>query len=443
MNGLKGARVVIVDDEEEEALPVIRELSKLGIPSIYYKDARDIPSTEAQKPFGIRLAILDMDLVGGVVSEKSIIFTLLNHLKKVLRTDNGPYGILMWTKHATVKKFLEEEIFKIQEIPNPVFVVCMSKYECQDKKGVIQLRKVAKKLNTALADFSPLLLFQNWEEANSFSATQVTNQLALLSTREASNLDEWRGLWKTEFLQLMHSIAFAEAGQLLNVEKVLNSLYGAMNPLHADRMESNVSSLRKTLSVHSVEILASQQTKDEQAKVKLNTALLLAFDDIKGFYAGNIYMKTKLGASIPSVGKMLDELVLGKDNVKVQNKLELAPLSKSVAVEINAACDHSQMHIKNARMLVGLLVLKDKTKKIKGNAPFVYTLGPVFLDVKGIPAGEYCFYFSARHLVTIDLKQVKNVSPFVRLRGQTFGDLQACFARQSTRPGMLTLRINN
>ena len=398
MNGLTGARVVIVDDEEKEAIPVIREFSKRGVPSVYYKDVNDLPTSDAEKLLGVRLAVLDLDLIGGADSEKSMVSTLLGYLRKVLRSDNGPYGILIWTKHVNVRELFEEEIFGVPDIPNPVFIVCISKYDCKNKKGDFKIKKVASEISKALDGFSPLLLLQKWEETSFLSATQVTNQLANLSTREAANLDEWRNLWKTEFLQLMHAMAAAEAGQQLNIDKVLGSLYGAMNPLLTDRMESNVASLRKPSSAHSAEILASKPTENEQAKIKLNTMLLLAFDGVNDFYAGNIYMKSKLGASIPSVGKILDDFVAGNSpNARTQNKSELAPLSKSVAVEINAACDHSQNHIQNARMLVGLLVPKDKHKKIKGSVEFIYKLGPVFLDIKEISAGEYYFYFSARH----------------------------------------------
>jgi hypothetical protein len=443
MNGLTGARVAIVDDEENEALPVIRELSKRGVPSVYYKDVNDLPASDAQKPLGIRLVVLDMDLIGGAVSEKSMVSTLLGYLRKVLRTDNGPYGILIWTKHINVRKLFEEEIFSIPEIPNPVFVVDISKFECKNKKGDFELKKVASRISKVLGTFTPLFLLQKWEETTFLASTQVTNQLANLSSKEAKTLDEWRTLWKTEFLQIMHAIAVAEAGQQLNVGKVLSSLYGAMNPLHTDRMESNVSSLRKVSVVHSEEIMSSKATEDEQAKIKLNTMLLLAFDGINNFYAGNIYAKSKLGALIPTAKKMLGELATGDINEKQRNIQELAELTKPVAVEISATCDHAQNHIQYARMLVGLLVPKDKYKKIKKGTEFLYKLGPVFLDVKGIPTGEYQFYFSARHLLTLELKQVLKTSPFARLRGQAFADLQSWFGRQSIRPGMLTLRVKD
>lgn len=438
MNGLTGARVVIVDDEEKEALPVIREFSKGGVPCVYYKDINDLPSSDAQKPLGIRLAVLDMNLIGGTVSEKSMISTLLAYLRKVLRSDNGPYGVLIWTKHITARDLFEEEIFNVPYIPNPVFVVCISKYECTNKKGEFRLRKVASEISKALDGFSPLLLLQKWEETSFLSATQVTNQLANLSTRDAANLDEWRNLWKTEFLQLMRAMASAEAGQQLASDSVLNSLYESMNPLLADRMETNIISLRNTFSKHSTDILTAQQNISLHSRAKLNTMLHLALDGVKGFYAGNIYSRSKLSTQIPTVTKLLNDFLVGGVNGRKQNILNVRPFSKSVVIETNPFCDHSQNNVRIARFIAGLIVPENKSENIK-KAEFIYKLGPVFLELKWLPAGEYYFYFSARHLLTMELSQVENVTPFARLRGQAFGDLQSWFSRQATRPGMLVL----
>jgi hypothetical protein len=357
-----------------------------------------------------------------------------------LSVDNGPYGVLIWTQRVELQELFEEQIFNTPDVPNPAFVICIPKAGCKDKKGNFKFNKVSSEIQKALKSFSPLLLLQEWEESSFVSATQVTNQLADLSVRNAANLVEWRKLWRTEFLQLLHALAIAEAGQQLNNDRVLSSLYGAMNPLHSDRMESNVPGLRKSLSPHSDEIMAFAPTNDRMSKAKLNSMLHLAMDDVNEFYAGNIYSRSKFGSAIPTVNKLLDDFVQGNspENRK-QNKLLLAPFVKSVAVETNATCDHSQNNVRVARLLAGLLVPEDKSSKIKGKTDFVYRLGPVFLETRAISAGEYYLYFSARHLITLELNQILNARPFARLRGQAFSDLQAWFARQSTRPGMLLL----
>lgn len=439
MNGLAGARVVIVDDEESEALPIIKEFSKRGIPAVYFDGNISALAINHQRLPGVRLVILDMDLVGGGVPDSSKISTLLGYLSKILSVDNGPYGILLWTKHADLQRLFEEKVFITPDIPKPVFTVCLSKIDCKDAKGNFKINLISSKISKALKGISPLLILQKWEEACFLSATQVTNELASLAVRNSATLDDWRNQWKVEFLQLMRTLAVAEAGQQLDGDSCLSSFYEILNPLHSDRMESNIASLCKSLTTYSAEIMASSAKTDIQAKAKLNTMLHLSVDSANNFYAGNIYTQSKLAVRIPSVKRLLDDFVQGKDEKKKQAKKELVPVSKSVVIEINVTCDHSQNNIRFARFIAGLIVPAEKFKQIKENTGFIYSLGPVFLKSRGIPAGEYYFYFSARHLITTELRRVKNATPFVRLRGQAFGDLQSWFAHRSARPGMLVL----
>lgn len=70
MTGLRTARAVVVDDERDEAMPVIEALSRLGIGSVYIRGDRleDLPAS----PFpGVRVVFLDM-LLGTVGNERQI-----------------------------------------------------------------------------------------------------------------------------------------------------------------------------------------------------------------------------------------------------------------------------------------------------------------------------------------------------------------------------------
>jgi len=437
MNGLAGARVVIVDDEKDQALPIIKELSKKGIPAVYFGNVNDLPSDNHGLQ-GVRLAILDMDLVGGGVSEKTKISALLGYMKKIFSTDNGPYGIIIWTQHVELQKPFEDEVFSSLDIPNPVFTVCISKNNCQDKKGNFKLSRVSSEINKALKKFSPLLILQKWEETCFLSATQVTNELASLAVQDSTDFDSWQRLWNEQFLKLMHTMALAEAGKQLNSTSCLNAFYGSMNPLHADRMESNIPKLRKSLSTHAVEIMNAEPVVDVKVKAKLNTKLHLAINGNGGYYAGNIYTQAELQTRIPSVKMLLGDFVNCNDNQKTQAIKKLAPLTKSIVIEMNAICDHVQNNIRIGRFIAGLIVPQTEIKKLK-RADFIYQLGPIFLEFKGISAGVYYFCLSARHLLTIELKQVTKAKKLGRLRGQAFGDLQDWFAYRAARPGKLIL----
>src|SRR5437773_2691174 len=100
MIGLRGARVIVVDDEAPEALPILKAMAKAGIATAYFegKDT-DAPERE-QRLIGVRLAVLDMDIVGARVDDKSRIAALVGFLERILSPQNGPYAAIIWTKHA-------------------------------------------------------------------------------------------------------------------------------------------------------------------------------------------------------------------------------------------------------------------------------------------------------------------------------------------------------
>ncbi len=439
MNGLSGTRVIVVDDDEKEALPMLKGLSKLGISSTYFDGTRTALPLKSQRLVGVRLAILDMDLLdGGVSSDKSKVSTLLMYVMGILRPDNGPYGVLVWTKHPELQELFEETMFTEPNIPNPVFVSRLTKTECKDIKGNLNIKLILSKIQTELNSFSPLLLLQVWEENSHKAATMVTNALSALTSNDTKSLAEWRSAWNTQFLQLLHAMAEAEAGKQLDANLCLNALYGSLNPLHSDRMESNNSKVNKSLSPYSAEIMNSSSSKDIRAKAKLNTMLHLAVDETKRFYAGNIYLDlSQKWAHVPSIEEVLDDFMNCKENQKDAYRAALEPVSKSVIVEVNASCDHSQNNIRIARFVAGILIPATEKAKIK-KAEFILKFGPVFLD-DPLPAGEYYFFFSARHVITIELEKIKNKKAFLRMRGQAFTDLQAWLARQTSRPGMLML----
>lgn len=111
MIGLAGSRVIVVDDNESEALPIIKAFAKKGIPTSFFNgESEGYPSEEA-KLSGVRLAVLDMDLVGGGVSDKSKASALSNTLSAILSPSNGPYIVLAWTNNPDLLAKFEEYVF--------------------------------------------------------------------------------------------------------------------------------------------------------------------------------------------------------------------------------------------------------------------------------------------------------------------------------------------
>ncbi|MGH2508547.1 MAG: hypothetical protein ACRDHZ_14280, partial [Ktedonobacteraceae bacterium] len=180
MVGLRTARVIVIDDEEEDGWQIIRALWKLRIAGLYFKDASEVPA-ENERLSGVRLAFLDMDLVPGTTNEKAKIATLVNLIKQILSPRNGPFAVVAWTRHSELVSKFNEYIFQ-QDMPRPISSIIIAKSDCKTDDGSsYDLTKITKALNKQLAAFSPLLFLQAWEEQGFLAASHVTDELSKLA----------------------------------------------------------------------------------------------------------------------------------------------------------------------------------------------------------------------------------------------------------------------
>lgn len=444
MIGLRGARVIVVDDDEKEAMPILKAFSKKGISTAFFDGTlRSLPA-KSSRLSGVRLAILDMDLIGGRVDERSKASALVKYLENILNPENGPYVMLVWTNHPELKDLVENYLFSDKAIPTPILTMMVTKAECKNRRGNFNLAQISSKLDDALKQFSPLLLMQAWEGKCFKAATDVTNALSGLAIGNADDLTKWRDFWKANLLQIMCSMAKAERGQTLDADSCLFSLYGSLNPLHADRMESEISKLSGVFRNKSNEILSASRDFDVKSKAKVNSMMHLAFQNLEFFAAGNMYIfpSNRKPKWLPSGYQLLEDFAQRQATPEetARKISEISDVSIPALIEASAVCDHAQKNIRIARFIFGLIVPVSERKKLNVRAGFIWEFGPISLEKKIAPSGVYYFYFSARHMLTLDIRQAVKLKAIARLRGEAFADLQAWFASHATRPGIMLLR---
>ncbi len=443
MIGITGTRVIVVDDDEGEALPILKILAKQGIPAAFFDGSPDgLPGRDARLS-GVRLAILDMDLLGGGASGKTKAAGLVRYLEGILSPANGPYGVLAWTNHPEMLDEFERYLFADTGIANPIFTLMLTKAECKDRSGRFDLTVISSKVGQALSNFSPLMFMQAWEEKCFEAATGVTNALATLVSDHASDLLNWRENWKVQFLRLMCAMVKAEAGENIGGASCLVSLYGSLNPLHADKMENDLSEMSRALGEKSAEILSVSGDCSIEVGGKVNTMLHLAFENLDQFAAGNLYAihsKEEMKWIPDTYGLLQDMVRKAATQEETTKRIEaLMKVSIPLLIETNATCDHAQKNIRFARFIYGLIIPASEQKQFKFDAGFIWKFGPLFLNDPLAISGVYYFCFSARHLLSLDLETALAMKAQARLRGQAFADLQAWFARQSSRPGVMLL----
>jgi hypothetical protein len=442
MNGLVGARVVLLDDEPKEALPVIKAFSKVGVASVFFDGSEaDLPKPK-RRLRGVRLAILDVNLgVAGGASNKTIASTLVQTFSKIISPENGPYGVLIWTNHPDLRDEVISYIHRHSTLPKPVFVVMLKKAAFR-KKGEgsddarFAIAKLSKELVKILAENSPLECMQVWEGICFKAATNVTNTVGDLSNSGPSALDltQWGHIWRDETLKLLLVLAKAQAETQLTAENCIPSIFLALNPLHSDRMDILVEELVEDLSGHVNKIMGATGTSAIDRKAKVNSMLHLASDQLDTLNPGNLFVFGKRNKleSFPSLKKVLTGCIQGRDAATATEKAVLC------GVEVTPFCDYAQGKMGLSRIIAGFIVPWEQEKSIK-NASFLKRVGPFYFNDKKLKAGTHLMCFNSRYVVGVEPNRVKKLHATARVRAQLLSDVQSWASYQGARQGVMLL----
>lgn len=443
MNGLIGTRVLLLDDEPQEALPVIKAFSKVGVPIAYFDGNQDCFPLEGEKLCGVRLAILDIDLgFGG--NSKNLASTLAGAFSRLVSQNNGPYGILIWTNHKEHVDEVSAAIFSHQSTPKPVFVVALSKAGFLNGKGKNSKQKattaaIRDALRSALRKGSaPFESLQQWESLGFAASTNVINAISDLTGANATALNEWQKEWKEEMLRLLLVIAKAGYGKHLSEKNVLPSLFLTLNPLQLDRMDSLSEPNTKVVSHHAKGIFNAQGTASLARRAGVNSMLHLSTDNLGQFSPGNLYIfAAKLPSFMPSIEEMLKGWTPGSGAKLTENLAAAVQAARLCAVEISPVCDHAQDKIGLSRLIAGVMLPWENSVKMS-RSQFIKTVGP--LKIAGpLQSGEYGLHLNSRYVASSPLGRVKKLTPAFRVKPELLADIQTWSSYQGSRQGIRIL----
>ena len=86
MIGLKTSRVVVVDDQPTESVPIMKILSKLGVGALYFEgNLSELPSNPIN---GIRVVFIDMDLLGRGGEANAVVGNTVAVLERIVTLDS-------------------------------------------------------------------------------------------------------------------------------------------------------------------------------------------------------------------------------------------------------------------------------------------------------------------------------------------------------------------
>ncbi|GEM_PF-1717103 len=130
MNGLRNARVVVVDDQPDHGLKLIQAFSRMGIASAYFTGMEDDLSEGKLKGVfkGVRLLAVDMVLLETASEAGSPRFAV-TVVDNLLEENHGPFIIIAWTRHDDIVEEFENLLDEQRPDLKPCLVVKISKPE--------------------------------------------------------------------------------------------------------------------------------------------------------------------------------------------------------------------------------------------------------------------------------------------------------------------------
>lgn len=242
-NYFKTGKTIVIDDQYEEAQPLLNSLYDLGIPH-HYSDGS--PSTLPKKPLHFRLIFLDLELISRTSMHsntakddyKNFKSKHIGILDKVLKNNNESFILVIW---STEKGDLEDpfkEIFDLTKDQHtnkkPYKIIPLEKRNYFNQGVFIETKKdqLYREIKDELKDLDAFKTFCEWETKINDSAGETFD--AILQTVNSFKEKE-KGLSQLiTLLSIAHSGDSGFLGLTTNQKKTDAVLLALNEILHDD-----------------------------------------------------------------------------------------------------------------------------------------------------------------------------------------------------------------
>lgn len=355
-------RVVLIDDNYEEIMPLMKSLGREGIPYYYYDgDMESLPFSPLK---GIRFVFLDIELKGmHGLNESTIASALIARLERIISINNGPYFIIFWTKHDKyIKKILQN---CKKKLISPINSINLDKSDCLSNEN--QVKFISETLHQKLLNIGAFRFYVEWENVLNTAGKKFINSF--------SNLVEPGDSWSKQTSYLLYKLykTYVDKNELNDVVQKFRCACHLMNRSFLDTLESETMSLQLPDN-----FLIENGTLPEDSTAKLNTSLYI---------------------SNPGLDKPLSSYVYLIKNIKLKKSLENSyfkenrfPKNKLICIIITPECDLAQNKTLKTmingkvihRVVYGLILEYVKVKPFDKNLSnkAIYKIQPIWHEKK-------------------------------------------------------------
>lgn len=357
-------KVLIIDDKYDDVKPIQNIFAENGIPYIFY-DYTVFKDIMVKKLDAVRMVFLDIRLEDGMQETKNIATVLASVIEKVIKPQNGPYVLVLWTNEIALKDEIQEYLFGYlmpDETTLPTYVCALDKKDFISKPET----ELVDKLISQLSGQNMMKFLVEWENAsNCVSGNMIRLMLYGLQSKMDNDSIE-------KILVQLACMEDSEVNdQKLATRNVIQFLVELIRDRYLDVMsqEELINTLSEywTFSFGDVEKVKSirKEMPIEQRASMNNVLNLNTYDSSSRNLPGKVYLldESKLNFSVEDfMCSTLGDKWYQDNEVKLEGgliKLNLTPIE----VDITPNCDYAQNKNHMLRTVFGYMIEIGKVSK--------------------------------------------------------------------------------
>ncbi|MFN0303572.1 MAG: hypothetical protein ACKVQU_24820 [Burkholderiales bacterium] len=449
---LASPSVCVIDDEEEEYVPILDALMTLGLGCIHVRGNNGDPLPP--KPFeALRLVFTDLHLSGEV--GKTAASHTANVVKKVVSAECGPVLIVIWSKYAgdpagnaslpPEDQPTEADLFKTELLSSEpkfkgrVAFAEMPKPKLPDRPAVEEWVKTLQiEIERVLTTIGAFEILWTWEALARDAGIEVSETLTKLMETNGANAQTL----EIKLKLMLRLLAQQQGGPDSSVATAPRHLLTVFSQMGQDVLDAGASVARLEEHAEWLAEKVDDETKKKHRSATLNAVLLTsaAVPSFAAFTPGTVFDVRDTAGFCAATGFSVERLqrdCFEGDPDKSPAFAEFKTRTKPVLLEITPACDFHQGHRRCATLLAGLAFPFDLQKR--ANTKDACKSTPVFEDRYSNPVGDIGFVFCGRYRLTLPVDQHPAwLGPRLRLRDMLVTDIRNWHASQASRVGYLS-----
>lgn len=451
---LSSPSVCVIDDEEEDYIPILNALITLGLGSVHIRGRNDDPLPP--QPFNaVRLVFVDLHLNG--LTGKSAASHTANVVRRVIPAKSGPILVVIWSKYAhdpvtgpetpPDDQQSEADIFKstllgadpsykgrlvFTEMPKP------KPNDGRPTSGEWALSLQAE-ISRVLEAYSAFNVLWRAEGLVRDSALNVTERLAALAGDDG---EETLPI-EQKLRLLLRLLTQQQAGPDISQVTAERHFMTVFSQLGQDIIEATVAACRTEAPTAWLADAVDPTQQTPITSARLNSFLLTAppHPATATFMPGTVFNVVDIEQMEQAAGFSFEALQTDCFNGKPTSTefADFKAKTKPVFVEITPACDFHQGHRRCATLIAGLVCEGAAAKK--ANSRDACRITPLFEDRYVQPAVDVRMVFCSRFRFTTSVQaHPRWLEPRLRLRDVVATDIRNWHSSQASRVGYLSFR---